>query len=190
MAEWAAFECREFYDYPRVLLVEHEGVATSLTAHSTRERTTTQASTRFAASRTHLFRAVAGRAWVLVPSRSAQSRFLGICSIARVASGSAGASSARRLRTSNGEDPVGSHSNSGTRPGEVVARVSGCLAREFPRCHRGRANSELRRSDRSDSRRRSRGSWNVINRTDDPLYEQLLSEQLSRNGLTSKGTDL
>lgn len=26
MAEWAAFEYREFYDYPRVLIVEHEGV--------------------------------------------------------------------------------------------------------------------------------------------------------------------
>lgn len=26
MEEWTAFEYREFYDYPRALLVEHEGV--------------------------------------------------------------------------------------------------------------------------------------------------------------------
>jgi len=35
-----------------------------------------------------------------------------------------------------------------------------------------------------------RTSWNVINRTGDDLYERLLSGQLSRNWLTSYGTDL
>jgi RHS repeat-associated protein len=35
-----------------------------------------------------------------------------------------------------------------------------------------------------------RDAWNVINRTGDSLYEQLLSGQLTRNGLTSAGTDL
>jgi hypothetical protein len=32
-----------------------------------------------------------------------------------------------------------------------------------------------------------RGSWNVINQTGNSLYENLLSGQLSRNGLTSSG---
>jgi filamentous hemagglutinin len=35
-----------------------------------------------------------------------------------------------------------------------------------------------------------RGSWNVINRTGDPLDENLVSGQLSRNGLTSSGYEL
>jgi RHS repeat-associated protein len=34
-----------------------------------------------------------------------------------------------------------------------------------------------------------RGSWNVINRTGDPLYENLVTGQLTRNGLTSSGYD-
>ena len=32
-----------------------------------------------------------------------------------------------------------------------------------------------------------RESWNVVNQTGNPLYENLLSGQLSRNGLTSSG---
>jgi len=32
-----------------------------------------------------------------------------------------------------------------------------------------------------------RGSWNVVNQTGNPLYANLLSGQLSRNGLTSSG---
>jgi hypothetical protein len=35
-----------------------------------------------------------------------------------------------------------------------------------------------------------RESWSVINRTGDDFFEGLLSGQLSRNGLTSYGTDL
>jgi hypothetical protein len=35
-----------------------------------------------------------------------------------------------------------------------------------------------------------RGLWNVVNQTGNPLYENLLSGQLSRNGLTSSGYDL
>jgi hypothetical protein len=36
----------------------------------------------------------------------------------------------------------------------------------------------------------ARGSWNVVDRTGDPLLESLLTGQLARNGLTSTGTDL
>jgi len=32
-----------------------------------------------------------------------------------------------------------------------------------------------------------RSQWNAINRTGDPLYERLLSEQLKRNNLTNSG---
>lgn len=32
-----------------------------------------------------------------------------------------------------------------------------------------------------------RGSWNVVDRTGDPIYERLLDGQLSRNGLDSRG---
>lgn len=32
-----------------------------------------------------------------------------------------------------------------------------------------------------------RGSWNVVNQTGNPLYENLLTGQLGRNGLTSSG---
>jgi hypothetical protein len=35
-----------------------------------------------------------------------------------------------------------------------------------------------------------RDAWNVINRTGDPLFEKLLTGQLTRNGLTSAGTVL
>ncbi|MEO3850727.1 polymorphic toxin-type HINT domain-containing protein [Streptomyces sp. B8F3] len=35
-----------------------------------------------------------------------------------------------------------------------------------------------------------RSSWNVLDKTGDPLFEKLLSGQLRRNGLTSEGIDL
>lgn len=35
-----------------------------------------------------------------------------------------------------------------------------------------------------------RSAWNIVNRTGDPLFERLLTGQLTRNGLTSSGTAL
>jgi hypothetical protein len=35
-----------------------------------------------------------------------------------------------------------------------------------------------------------RASWNVVDQTGNPLYENLVSGQLSRNGLTSSGYEL
>ena len=33
----------------------------------------------------------------------------------------------------------------------------------------------------------ARNQWNAVNRTGDKLYEEMLTGQLSRNGLTSSG---
>lgn len=82
---------------------------------------------------------------------------------------------------------VRSDGNAGRARERLSARV--CLAGSFVRD----SNTLILNTRSAQALTRGgipRGSWDVINRTGDPLYEGLLSGQLGRNGLTSSGYDL